>query len=42
VAPREIIEDQHVVAGGDERLDRDGADIPGPAGDEHAHLRTSR
>jgi len=30
------------VAGDDERLHGDGADIAGAAGDEHAHLRTSR
>ena len=39
---RKVVQDEHVMAGGDERLDGDGADIAGAAGDEHAHLRTSR
>jgi hypothetical protein len=42
VALRKIIEDKDVVAGVDERLDRDRADIPGPAGDKNAHIRISR
>ena len=37
VALAKVVEDDDVVAGGDERLDGDGADVAGAAGDEHAH-----
>ena len=42
MALREVVEDDHVVARRDERLDGDRADVAGAAGDEHAHLRISR
>ena len=37
VAHAQVVEDNHVVAGGDERLDGDGSHVAGSAGDEHAH-----
>ena len=43
VPGRQVVEDDDLVAGGEERLDRDRADVAGAAGDEDAgHARTIR